>query len=67
MLTCTINGQSQTVEPGTTIEGLIAQLGMGDSVCAVEVDKKLVPKRERASVVLTDGQQIEIVSLIGGG
>jgi sulfur carrier protein len=64
---CSVNGESRELPEGTTIEELLAMLEMSDAVCAVEVDKKLVPNRERASRVLEDGQRVEIVTLIGGG
>lgn len=66
-MNCVVNGESRELEDGLSLEGLIEHLGMKDAVCAVEVEKKLVPKRERAECVLVDGQRIEIVTLIGGG
>lgn len=64
---CTVNGQPRELPDGTTIEQLIEQLGLAGSICAAEVDKKIVPKRERSSYMIQDGQSIEIVTLVGGG
>lgn len=66
-ITCTVNSEERELESGLTVEGLIEQLGLKDAVCAAEVEKKLVPKREHATTVLEDGQRVEIVTLIGGG
>jgi sulfur carrier protein len=66
-MNCTVNGEARELPEGTTIEQLLALLEMSDAVCAVEVDKQLVPNRERADRVLADGQRVEIVTLIGGG
>jgi len=66
-MNCTVNGKPKELPDGMTVEGLIELLGMSDAICAAEVDKKLVPKRERALCSLQNGQRIEIVSLIGGG
>ncbi len=66
-MNCTVNGEPRELPEGITVQGLIELLGMGDGICAAEVDQKLVTKRERADVVLVDGQRVEIVSLIGGG
>ncbi len=66
-MNCIVNGESKELPEGMSVEGLIEMLGMGDAICAAEVDKKLVPKRERVSCILQDGQRVEIVSLIGGG
>lgn len=64
---CTVNGEQREVASGTTIEQLIEQLGLAGSICAAEVDKKIVPKRERSSFQIQDGMTIEIVTLVGGG
>lgn len=66
-MNCIVNGESKELPDDLSVEGLIELLGMSDAICAAEVDKKLVPKRERALCILQDGQQIEIVTLIGGG
>lgn len=66
-MNCTVNGQPRELPDNTTVEGLIDILGLAGSICAAEVDKKIVPKRERSETILTDGQTIEIVSLVGGG
>ena len=66
-MNCIVNGESREMPEGMSVEGLIELLGMSDAICAAEVDKKLVPKRERVSCILQDGQRVEIVSLIGGG
>ena len=66
-MNCTINGEERELPDGTTIEQLLAILDMSDAVCAIEVDKQLVPNRQRGERVLEDGQRVEIVTLIGGG
>ncbi len=64
---CTVNAQPKELPEGTTVEGLIELLGLAGSICAAEVDKKIVPKRERSETILKEGQSIEIVTLVGGG
>ena len=64
---CTVNGESKELPNETTVQGLIDILGLAEAICAAEVDKKIVPKRERSAVILQDGQSIEIVTLVGGG
>ena len=66
-MNCIVNGESKELPDGISIEGLIEHLGLSGAICAAEVDKKIVPKRERSSVILHDGQQVEIVTLVGGG
>lgn len=64
---CTVNGELRELPDQTTVEGLVELLGLGGAVCAAEVDKKIVPRRERSVTVLLDGQTVEIVTLVGGG
>lgn len=66
-MNCTINGQARDIPAGTTIEQLIEELGLEKSICAAEVDKKIVPKRERSLFEIQEGMTIEIVTLVGGG
>jgi thiamine biosynthesis protein ThiS len=42
-------------------------MGLSDAVCAAEVDRRLVPKRDRPETVLRPGQAVEVVTLVGGG
>lgn len=64
---CTVNGEQRELPDSTTIEQLIEMLELSGSICAAEVDKKIVPKRERSTFVIQDGMTIEIVTLVGGG
>jgi sulfur carrier protein len=63
----TVNGQPRQVPEGRTVEGLLADLKMAGSPCAVEVNRALVPKRQHAQRTLCDGDSVEIVTLVGGG
>ena len=62
-----INGQSMTVEAGTNIEHLLTRIPLSPGPCAVERNGDLVPWKQRASVVLHEGDRIEVVTLVGGG
>ena len=64
---CVVNGQPMELPEHTTVADLIARLGLSDAICAAEVDRELVPKRERAERVLVTGQRVEVVTLVGGG
>lgn len=62
-----INGQTRTVSPGITLETLLAELGHRVRFCAVERNRELVPRGEHADCELTEGDELEIVTLVGGG
>ncbi|MFG0258538.1 MAG: sulfur carrier protein ThiS [Phycisphaerales bacterium JB043] len=63
----TINDAAFTLDDDSTIEHLLSLRGLDDKPCAVEVNRVLVPKREHASRTLSDGDVVEIVTLVGGG
>ena len=62
-----INGKAQAVNVGTTVENLIAELGLGDRKVAVERNRAVVPRAEHATTVLADGDRLELVTFVGGG
>ena len=62
----TLNGQQQKTQ-ATTVRQLIVELGFADRAVAVEVNKDLVPKREHERTTLHEGDQVELVTLVGGG
>ncbi len=62
-----VNGQNQTVPDGQTVGDLVEAQGLSGQPCAVEVNKKLVPKRQHAEHILAEGDRVELVTLVGGG
>lgn len=62
-----LNGKPQEVPEGATIAGLIEQLNLANQACAVEVNKALVTKANHASHTLSEGDSVELVTLVGGG
>jgi sulfur carrier protein len=62
-----INGQSRSVNVGTTVAQLIADLGFGDRRVAVERNRNVVPRAEHASTILSEGDRLEVVTFVGGG
>ncbi len=63
----TINGQPRDVPAGLTIAALLERLEFEPRYVAVERNLKLVPRGEHAGCVLEPGDQLEIVTLVGGG
>lgn len=64
---CIVNGQPMELPEHTTVADLIGRLGLSEAICAAEVDRELIAKRDRAERVLRAGERVEIVSLVGGG
>jgi sulfur carrier protein len=66
-ITISLNGEPRPVPAGATIAELLAELGLTASHVAVEVNLELVPRALHAERQLTDGDRLEIVTLVGGG
>jgi sulfur carrier protein len=63
----TLNGLARHIEPGTTLETLLAQAGHAGRKVAVEVNLEVVPRSRHASHMLAEGDRVEIIQAIGGG
>jgi sulfur carrier protein len=62
-----VNGEARVVDDGLTVRGLLDRLGFTDGPVAVEKNREVVPRAEHAATPLADGDQLEIVHLVGGG
>lgn len=62
-----VNGEIVTLTPPCCVADLLAERGLAEQPCAVEVNRAVVPKRDHAGRALQDGDVVEIVTLVGGG
>jgi thiamine biosynthesis protein ThiS len=62
----TVNGETRRVRSGTTVAGLVAELGLAGQV-AVERNREVVPRARHAEVALVPGDRLELVTFVGGG
>lgn len=65
--TILLNGDPQPLVLGETVADLIERLGLGTSPCAVELNRRVVPRRDHASTPIAADDRLEIVTLVGGG
>ncbi len=62
-----VNGKPRNVTGPLTVRGLLDELNLPQTGVAVERNKQIVTKPEHASTFLEDGDELEIVTLVGGG
>ena len=62
-----LNGEVREVPDGTTVAGLLAQLGVKVQRVAVEVNEAVVTRDRHASHALQADDAVEIVAFVGGG
>ena len=66
-ISITVNGTERRISLGTTLRGLIGELGLTGQPVAAEVNKAVVPFRRHAGHQLVEGDRVELVTLVGGG
>lgn len=62
----TVNGTPRDLTDGTTVADLIAQSNLTPDKVAVELNRRLL-KSDKYDTVLKDGDEVEIVTFVGGG
>lgn len=62
-----VNGDTHTLDAGSTLLQLIQLLELEGKRIAVEINEEIVPRSEHGNTVLNEGDNIEIVHAIGGG
>jgi sulfur carrier protein len=66
-ITISVNGKARRVPMGTSVRGLILALSLEPALVAVERNGEVVPRREHEATQLTPGDQLEVVTFVGGG
>ena len=61
-----VNGDAKTLPDGLTIRQLLAQLNLTPEKVAIELNKRLA-RSDKYDVSLKDGDEVEIVTFVGGG
>lgn len=65
-MTITVNGNARDIADNTTIADLIAQSNLTPDKVAVELNRRLL-KSDKYDTALKDGDEVEIVTFVGGG
>ena len=62
-----VNGSVREIDAGSTVDQLIAGLGLNPAGVAVAVNQSVVPRSSRASHTLQPADRGEIIQAVGGG
>ena len=63
----TINGERETLRVEISVAELLADRRIEPRRVAVEINEDIVPRKTFADTLVRDGDQIEIVTFVGGG
>ncbi len=62
-----VNGEPRELDGPATLNDLIESLDLNPRYVAIEVNQELVSRNEHAKYQLNQGDELEIVTLAGGG
>jgi thiamine biosynthesis protein ThiS len=65
-MTITLNGQPTPIEPGTTVRQVVEARKLSPDKVAIELNRRLL-RSDRYDQVLHEGDELEIVTFVGGG
>jgi sulfur carrier protein len=63
----TVNGQARTAPDGATVAHVVGEVTALTSGVAAAVNGEVVPRGRWAGTVLSEGDQVEVVTAVQGG
>ena len=67
MIQITVNGRQVEIESTMTVEQVLDTVDVPPNYLAVEVNGEVVPREDYTRHVIEPGDDIEVVTLVGGG
>lgn len=67
MMTVTVNGEDREITPGTTVSGLLKNLGLHPRLIVVEYNREILDRTSFDATEVRAGDTIELVHFVGGG
>lgn len=67
LIPLTVNGETVAVPAGSTVRDVLTRLGIDCARVAVEHNRAVVPRDEHTTRTLAAGDELEIVTFVGGG
>jgi thiamine biosynthesis protein ThiS len=66
-VTVQVNGAAFRLPLGASVASLLEELRVATPRVAVERNREIVPKAAYATTALVEGDELEVVELVGGG
>lgn len=67
MVSIKLNGESREIPANWSLADLLEDLQINNRYCAVERNKQLVPREQHSECMIQADDEIEVVTLVGGG
>jgi thiamine biosynthesis protein ThiS len=62
-----LNGEPRLLPPGISVQKLLEDLGLDAARVAVEWNRRILRRAELGSAIVGDGDELEVVTFVGGG
>ena len=63
----TINGETKEITPNTTLSSFIKDMDLNPDTVVAECDGRIIKRDEYDTLVLSDGNVLELIRFVGGG
>lgn len=63
----TVNGEKQHINAGTSVSSLLSMMNISPQRVAIEYNMEILDKNKFDSVLLKEGDSLEIITFVGGG
>ncbi|WP_146594370.1 sulfur carrier protein ThiS [Novipirellula galeiformis] len=67
MIQIKVNGERVEIESAMSVERLLNTVEVPANYLAVEINADVVPREDYPSTLVNDGDEVEVVTLVGGG
>ena len=67
MIQITVNGESVEIPKGISLAEVLESVDVPPNYLAVEVNAEVVPREKFSTLIIHDHDQLEVVTLVGGG
>jgi sulfur carrier protein len=67
MISITVNGKSETIPAKMSVKQLLETVEVPPNYLAVEVNGEVVPRQDYLASFVDAGDEVEVVTLVGGG
>jgi sulfur carrier protein len=62
-----VNGNLHSLNPATSVQALLIELGLGGKRVAVALNRSVIPRSRYGETLLSAGDRVEILEAVGGG
>ncbi len=67
MINITVNGKPVEIESEMSVQQMLDTVEVPPNYLAVEINADVVPRKQYGETVVRNGDEVEVVTLVGGG